>query len=73
MYAPKTKEPATLEAMEFESAPEKPKATSQKIDELLPEYDLRELLKSAVRGKYVETYRVGTNLVRLDPNRSKSE
>ena len=32
-------------------------------DELRSEYDLRELLKSGVRGKYVERYDAGTNLV----------
>ena len=37
-------------------------------DELRPEYDLRELLKGGVRGKYVERYRAGTNLVLLDPD-----
>ena len=33
-------------------------------DELLPEYDLTE----GVRGKYVERYRQGTNVVLLDPD-----
>ena len=37
-------------------------------DELRPEYDLSELLKGGVRGKYVERYREGTNLVLLDPD-----
>jgi hypothetical protein len=37
-------------------------------DELRPEYDLNELLKGGVRGKYVERYRAGTNLVLLDPD-----
>ncbi len=37
-------------------------------DELRPEYDLHELLKDGVRGKYVERYRAGTNLVLLDPD-----
>lgn len=37
-------------------------------DELRPEYDLRELLKGGVRGKYVERYRAGTNLVLLEPD-----
>ncbi|MBI4769713.1 MAG: hypothetical protein HY784_04690 [Chloroflexi bacterium] len=36
-------------------------------DELRPEYDLQELLKGAARGKYVEQFRAGTNLVLLDP------
>ena len=34
-------------------------------DELRPEYDLREMLKGGVRGKYAERYRAGTNLVLL--------
>ena len=32
-----------------------------------PEYDLSQL-KGRVRGKYVERYRAGTNLVLLDPD-----
>jgi hypothetical protein len=41
-------------------------------DELRPEYDLRELLKGGVRGKYVERYRAGTNLVLLEPDIAKA-
>lgn len=37
-------------------------------DDLRPEYDLRELLKGGVRGKYAERYREGTNLVLLAPD-----
>jgi hypothetical protein len=37
-------------------------------DELRPEYDLSELLKGGVRGKPVERYREGTNLVLLAPD-----
>ena len=37
-------------------------------DELRPEYDLAELLKDGVRGKYAERYREGTNLVLLSPD-----
>lgn len=40
-------------------------------DELRPEYEealLKELLKKGVRGKYVERYRQGTNLVKLAPD-----
>lgn len=37
-------------------------------DDLQPEYDLAELLKNGVRGKYVEKYRAGTNLVLLEPD-----
>jgi len=41
-------------------------------DELRSEYDLRDLLKGAVRGKYAEQYRAGTNLVLLDPDVAKA-
>lgn len=41
-------------------------------DELRPEYDLRELLKGGVRGKYAARYRAGTNLVLLDPDVAKA-
>ena len=37
-------------------------------DELRPEYDLSQLLKKAVRGKYAARYRQGTNLVLLAPD-----
>lgn len=37
-------------------------------DELRPEYDLEELLKNAVRGKYADRYKEGTNLVLLAPD-----
>jgi hypothetical protein len=37
-------------------------------DELPPEYDLAELLKKGVRGKYADRYREGTNLVLLAPD-----
>jgi hypothetical protein len=36
-------------------------------DDLLPEYDFSEM-QGRVRGKYVERYREGTNLVLLDPD-----
>jgi hypothetical protein len=41
-------------------------------DELRPEYDLRQLLKSGVRGKYAKRYHAGTNLVLLDPDIRKA-
>jgi len=37
-------------------------------DELRPEYDLAELLKGGVQGKYVEQYQEGANLVLLTPD-----
>ena len=46
--------------------------TSSRSDELLPEYDLDQLLKGGVRGKYAKRYRAGTNLVRLDPDVRKA-
>ena len=46
----------------------KKKDESENLDELRPEYDLRELLKDGVRGKYTERYKQGTNLVPLDPD-----
>jgi hypothetical protein len=40
---------------------------SEMEDELRPEYDLSQL-KGRVRGKYVERYREGTNLILLEPD-----
>jgi hypothetical protein len=37
-------------------------------DELRSEYDLSELLKEGVRGKYADRYQQGTNLVLLAPD-----
>jgi len=48
----------------------KPKDKSN--DELRPEYDLRQLLKTGVRGKYAKRYQAGTNLVLLDPDIRKA-
>ena len=42
------------------------KPPSKSSDDLRPEYDLRELLRKGVRGKYAKAYRSGTNLVPLD-------
>ena len=44
------------------------KRASKTTDELRPEYDLRQLLNGAVRGKYAKRYHAGTNLVPLDPD-----
>lgn len=41
--------------------------TNPDDDEMLPEYDLT----GGVRGKYVERYREGTNVVLLDPDLAK--
>ena len=50
----------------------KKKPQDDKTDELRDEYDLRELLRTGVRGKYAERYRAGTNLVLLDPDVAKA-
>jgi hypothetical protein len=47
------------------------KKKSTNKDELRPEYDLKKLLKDGVRGKYIERYREGTNVVLLDPDVAK--
>ena len=44
----------------------KKKLTEERNDELRPEYDLGELLKSGVQGKYADRYQEGTNIVLLD-------
>ena len=41
-------------------------------DELRPEYDLGQLLKGGVRGKYAKRYHAGTNLILLDPDIRKA-
>ena len=46
----------------------KSKHKTEMDDDLRPEYDLRDLLKDGVRGKYAERYHKGTNLVPLDPD-----
>ena len=46
---------------------------SSTSDELRSEYDLRELLKRRVRGKYARRYHAGTNLVLLDPDVRREE
>lgn len=52
---------------------EKPmKKKSELNDELRPEYDMKSLLKGAVRGKYAKRYRAGTNLVLLEPEVAKA-
>ena len=44
----------------------KKKSRDEKADVLRPEYNLRELLKGGVQGKYASRFREGTNLVLLD-------
>ena len=42
------------------------KSKGEKPEDLCPEYDLRELLKDGVQGKYADRFQEGTNLVLLD-------
>ena len=44
------------------------KTSRNRSSHLRPEYDLRQLLKGGVRGKYAKRYHAGTNLVLLDPD-----
>ena len=44
------------------------KKESRIADDLRSEYDLPQLLKGGVRGKYADRYREGTNLVLLAPD-----
>jgi hypothetical protein len=44
------------------------KRKNDMTDELRAEYDMRRLLKGAVRGKYAKRYHAGTNLVLLGPD-----
>jgi len=44
----------------------KKKSRDEKADELRPQYDLGEVLKGGVEGKYADRFREGTNLVLLD-------
>jgi hypothetical protein len=50
----------------------KKKPRDEMKDELRPEYDLRELLRTGVRGKYAKRYHAGTNLVLLEPDVAKA-
>ncbi len=45
----------------------KKKVENEIEDELCPEYDFAQM-QGGVRGKYIERYRTGTNLVLLDPD-----
>ncbi len=46
----------------------KKKSAKGRNDDLRSEYDLNELLKTGVQGKYARRYREGTNLVPLAPD-----
>lgn len=50
----------------------KKKSKGEKPNDLRTEYDLRDLLRDGVQGKYAERYREGTNLVLLDPEVAKA-
>ena len=44
----------------------KRKSKDEKTDELRPEYDLTDMLKGGVQGKYSDRFREGANLILLD-------
>ena len=46
----------------------KTRSKGEKTDELRSEYGLGDLLKDGTRGKYLERYREGTNVVFLEPD-----
>jgi hypothetical protein len=46
----------------------KTRSKDEKFDELREEYDLADLLKNGVQGKYAERYHKGTNLTLLEPD-----
>jgi len=49
-----------------EASPKVSTETSTEMDDdLRPEYDLSELLKGGVRGKYAERFRAGAKVIRL--------
>jgi hypothetical protein len=48
------------------------KRRAKPADELRSEYDMRQLLKGAVRGKYAKRFHEGTNLVLLEPDVHKA-
>jgi hypothetical protein len=43
------------------------KSRDEKGENLRPEYNLRQLLRTGVQGKYAKRYGQGTNLVLLEP------
>ena len=48
------------------------KSKRDKDDNLRSEYDLNNLLKDGVQGKYAQLYKKGTNLVLLEPDVAKA-
>jgi hypothetical protein len=68
---PTQTETTALESLVLEELPAKRRGFMKKdideLDELRPEYDFSQMA-GGVRGKYVEKYRAGTNLVLLDPD-----
>ena len=50
----------------------KKKSSEETVCEPRIEYDLEALLPGGIQGKYVERYRMGTNLVLLEPDIAKA-
>jgi hypothetical protein len=49
------------------------KIKTEMEDDLRPEYDLQQLLKRGVRGKYLKDYRAGANLGLSERNKTTRE
>lgn len=50
----------------------KPKSKGGKVSDLRPEYDLGDLFKKGVLGKYAARFQEGTNLALLAPDVAKA-
>lgn len=48
------------------------RSREEKADELRPEYNLHDLLKEGIQGKYAQRCQEGTNLVLLAPDVAKA-
>ena len=46
----------------------KSRGEKAKVEDLRPEYNLAQLLRNGIQGKYATRYREGTNLVLLAPD-----
>ena len=46
----------------------KSRGEKAKVEDLRPEYNLAQLLRNGIQGKYAARYRKGTNLVLLAPD-----
>jgi hypothetical protein len=49
----------------------KTKSNEENTNELRPEYDLQNLLKDGVQGKYAKRFTTGVNMIKLDSDVSE--